>query len=96
MCKIFELSIGKLIIEEIGSYIEIFVSLKDTDYEFDYHKRYNADECRYFTTEENVTGAIDAIEERLCELSQPDKNILATVFVAAFYPLSSEIVESEK
>lgn len=96
MCKIFDLSIGNLIIEEIGSYIEIFVSLKNTDYEFDYHKRYNADECRYFTTEENVAGAIDAIEERLCELSQPDKNILATVFVAAFYPLSSEIVESEE
>lgn len=95
MSKIFELSIGELIIEEIGSYIEIFISLKDTDYEFDYHKRYNADECRYFTTEENVAGAIDAIEESLCELSQPDKNILATVFVAAFYPLSSEIVESE-
>lgn len=96
MCKTMELSIGELIIEEIGSYIEIFINLKDSDNDFDYHKRYNADECRYFTTEENVEGAIDAIEESLCELSQPDKNILATVFVAAFYPISSEIVESEE
>lgn len=96
MSKIFELSIGELILDEIGSYIDIFVSLKDTDYEFDYHKRYNADECRYFTTEENAAGAIDAIEEGLCELSQQDKNILATVLIAAFYPISSEIVESEE
>jgi hypothetical protein len=96
MSKIFELSIGELIVNEAGSTLDIFISLKDTDYEFDYHKFYNADECRYFTTEENVEGAIDAIEESLCELSQPDKNILATVFVASFYPLSSEIVESEE
>lgn len=96
MCKIFELSIGKLIIEEIGSYIEIFVSLKDTDYEFDYHKRYNADECRYFTTEENVTGAIEDIENRLCELSPEDKEKLSDVFDKTFYPISSEIVESEE
>jgi hypothetical protein len=88
-----ELSIGELIIEEIGSYIEIFVSLKNTDYEFDYHKRYNADECRYFTTEENVTGAIDAIEEKLCELSPEDKEKLSDVFDKAFYPISSEILE---
>ena len=96
MSKIFELSIGELIIEEIGSYIEIFISLKDTDYEFDYHKRYNADECRYFTTEENVAGAIDAIEEKLCELSPEDKEKLTDVFDKTFYPLSSEIVESEE
>jgi hypothetical protein len=92
----FELSIGDLIVNEAGPTLDIFISLNDTDLEFDYHKFYNADECRYFTTEENVEGAIDAIEESLCELSQPDKNILATVFVAAFYPLSSEIVEGEE
>lgn len=92
MCKIFDLSIGNLIIEEIGSYIEIFVSLKNTDYEFDYHKRYNADECRYFTTEENVTGAIDDIEERLCALAPEDKEKLSDVFDKTFYPISSEIV----
>lgn len=96
MSKIFELSIGELIVNEAGPTRDIFISLKDTDYEFDYHKLYNADECRYFTTEENAEGAIDAIEESLCELSQPDKNILATVFVAVFYPISSEIVESEE
>lgn len=96
MCKTMELSIGELIIEEIGPYIEIFVSLKNTDYEFDYHKRYNADECRYFTTEENVEGAIDAIEEKLCELSPEDKEKLTDVFDKAFYPISSEIVESEE
>lgn len=96
MSKIFELSIGELIIEEIGSYIEIFVSLKNTDYEFDYHKRYNADECRYFANEENVAGAIDDIEERLCALAPEDKEKLSDVFDKAFYPLSSEIVESEE
>lgn len=96
MCKTMELSIGELIIEEIGPYVEIFVSLKNTDYEFDYHKRYNADECRYFTTEENVTGAIDDIEERLCVLSPEDKEKLTDVFDKAFYPISSEIVESEE
>ena len=96
MCKTMELSIGELIINDCSSFVDVFIQLKDSDYDFDYHKRYNADECRYFTTEENVAGAIDSIEESLCELSQPDKNILATVFVAAFYPLSSEIVESEE
>lgn len=96
MCKTMELSIGELIIEEIASFRDIFVSLKDTDYEFDYHKRYHACECRYFTTEENVTGAIDDIEERLCALSPEDKEKLTEVFDKAFYPLSSEIVESEE
>jgi hypothetical protein len=91
-----ELSIGELIIEEIGSYIEIFINLKDSDNDFDYHKRYNAGECRYFTTEENVIGAIDAIEEKLCELSPEDKEKLTDVFDKTFYPISSEIVESEE
>lgn len=96
MSKIFELSIGELIVNEAGPTRDIFISLKDTDYEFDYHKLYNADECRYFTTEENVTGAIDAIEEKLCELSPEDKEKLSDVFDKAFYPISSEIVESEE
>jgi hypothetical protein len=91
-----ELSIGELIIEEISSYVEIFINLKDSDNDFDYHKRYNADECRYFTTEENVEGAIDSIENKLCALSPADKEKLTDVFDKAFYPLSSEIVESEE
>lgn len=96
MSKIFELSIGELIVNEAGSTLDIFISLKDTDDEFDYHKFYNADECRYFTTEENVEGAIDAIEERLCALSPEDKEKLTDVFDKTFYPISSEIVESEE
>jgi hypothetical protein len=91
-----ELSIGELIIEEISSYVEIFINLKDSDNDFDYHKRYNADECRYFTTEENVEGAIDSIENKLCALSPADKEKLTDVFDKSFYPLSSEIVESEE
>lgn len=96
MSKIFELSIGELIVNEAGSTFDIFISLKDTDYEFDYHKFYNADECRYFTTQENVEGAIDDIEEKLCALSPEDKEKLTDVFDKTFYPLSSEIVESEE
>jgi hypothetical protein len=91
-----ELSIGELIIEEISSYVEIFINLKDSDNDFDYHKRYNADEFRYFTTEENVEGAIDSIENKLCALSPADKEKLTDVFDKEFYPLSSEIVESEE
>lgn len=96
MSKIFELSIGELIVNEAGPTLDIFINLKDSDNEFDYHKFYNADECRYFTTEENVEGAIDAIEERLCALSPEDKEKLTDVFDKAFYPISSEIVESEE
>ena len=96
MCKMMELSIGELIVNDCSSFVDVFIQLKDSDYDFDYHKRYNADECRYFTTVENVAGALDDVEERLCELSQADNNILATVLIAAFYPLSSEIVESEE
>lgn len=96
MCRTKELSIGELIIEEIGPYIEIFINLKDSDNDFDYNKRYNADECRYFTTEENATGAIEDIENRLCVLSPEDKEILLDVFDKTYYPISSEIVESEE
>jgi hypothetical protein len=92
----FELSIGDLIVNEAGPTLDIFISLNDTDLEFDYHKFYNADECRYFTTEENVEGAIDSIENKLCALSPADKEKLTDVFDKAFYPLSSEIVESEE
>ena len=77
MCRTKELSIGELIINEYGSSRDIFISLKDTDYDFDYHKLYNADECRYFTTEENVTGAIEDIENKLFELSPEDKEKLS-------------------
>lgn len=96
MCMTMELSIGELIITEYGSSMDIFISLKDTDYDFDYHKLYHADECRYFTTEENVTGAIEDIENRLCILSPEDKEKLTDVFDKTFYPISSEIVESEE
>lgn len=96
MSKMFELSIGELIVNEAGPTLDIFISLNDTDLEFDYHKFYNADECRYFTTQENVAGALDDVEERLFELSQSDNNILATVLIAAFYPISLETVESEE
>lgn len=96
MCNTMELSIGELIITEYGSSMDIFISLKDTDYDFDYHKLYHADECRYFTTEENVTGAIEDIENRLCVLSPADKENLSEVFNTIFYPISSEIVESEE
>ena len=96
MSKIFELSIGELIVNEAGPTLDIFISLNDTDLEFDYHKFYNADESRYFTTQENVAGALDDVEERLCELSHADNTILATVLIGAFYPISSEIVESEE
>lgn len=96
MSKIFELSIGELIVNEAGPTLDIFISLNDTDLEFDYHKFYNADECRYFTTEENVEGAINDIEERLCALSPEDKEKLTDIFDKTFYPLSLEIVESEE
>lgn len=96
MSKMFELSIGDLIVNEAGPTLDIFISLNDTDLEFDYHKFYNVDDCRYFTTEENVIGAIDAIEEKLCELSPEDKEKLSEVFDKSFYPISSEIVESEE
>lgn len=96
MCKTMELSIGELIVNDCSSFVDVFIQLKDSNYDFDYHKRYNADECRYFKTEENVTGAIDDIEERLCVLASEDKEKLSDVFDKAFYPLSSEIVESEK
>lgn len=96
MCKTMELSIGELIITDYGSSMDIFISLKDTDYDFDYHKLYHADECRYFSTEENVTGAIEDIENRLCVLSPEDKEKLSEVFDTIFYPKSSEIVESEE
>lgn len=96
MCKTMELSIGELIVNDCSSFVDVFIQLKDSDYDFDYHKRYNADECRYFTTEENVTGAIEDIENRLFELSPEDKEKLSDVFDKTFYPLSSEIVESEE
>jgi len=96
MNKTIELSIGKLIIIEYGLSRDIFISLNDTNYDFDYHKFYNADECRFFTTEDNVIGAIDAIEKKLCELSPEDKEKLTDVFDKTFYPISSEIVESEE
>lgn len=96
MCKTMELSIGELIITDYGSSMDIFISLKNTDYDFDYHKLYHADECRYFSTEENVTGAIEDIENRLCVLSPEDKEKLSEVFDTIFYPKSSEIVESEE
>jgi hypothetical protein len=43
-----------------------------------------------------VEGAIDSIENKLCALSPADKEKLTDVFDKAFYPLSSEIVESEE
>jgi hypothetical protein len=92
----FELSIGDLIVNEAGPTLDIFISLNDTDLEFDYHKFYNADECCYFTTEENVIGAINDIENRLCALSPEDKEKLTDVFDKTFYTISSEIVESEE
>jgi hypothetical protein len=44
-----ELSIGELIVNEAGPTLDIFISLKDTDYEYDYHKFYNADEYIMYT-----------------------------------------------
>lgn len=96
MTRTMGLSIGELIVNDYGSNLDVFVNLKDSDNDFDYHRLYNADECRYFTTEENVIGAIDAIEEKLCELSPEDKEKLTDVFDKTFYPISSEIVESEE
>lgn len=94
--EIIKLSIGDFIIDECGPTIDVFISLNDTDFEFDYHKLYNADECRYFTTQENVMGAIDGIEEKLDKLTEADKAILAGVLTPVFYPFSSEIHESEE
>lgn len=93
MTKTMELSIGELIVNDFGSNLDVFINLKDSDNDFDYHKMYNADECRYFTTEENVTGAIEDIENRLFVLSPDDKEKLSEVFDTIFYPISSEIVE---
>lgn len=96
MSNTMGLSIGELIVDDFGSNMDIFINLKDSDNDFDYHRLYNTDECRYFTTEENVTGAIEDIENRLCVLSPEDKEKLSEVFDTIFYPKSSEIVESEE
>lgn len=90
MCMIMKLSIGDLIIGEAGTTRDIFISLKDTDFDFDYHRFYDTGECRYFTTEENVTGLIDDIEENLCALSQEYKEKLLDVFDKTFHSISSD------
>lgn len=90
MCKIMKLSIGDLIIGEAGTGRDIFISLKDTDFDFDYYRFYDTGECRYFTTEENVTGLIDDIEENLCALAPEDKEKLLDVFDETFSSISSD------